>query len=172
MSHSVFQKCVRLTHLYRPARKDAVGEEKTSQESRKAAPRTYHRLSRCQAVFTKICHQYYCRYWYCHYCHYQYCHNLIFWVLSQFELLSFVTIWVLSQFEFCHKLIFFSFVTILVFEVFYLIFLSFFTIWVFEFCDSLISWVLSQLDFWFFSQFEFLNFVTIWVFEFCYNLSF
>ena len=36
-------------------------------KSWKAAPRTYHRLLRCQVGFTKICHYYYCHYCYC--CH-------------------------------------------------------------------------------------------------------
>ena len=49
--------------------------------SRKAAPRTCHRLLRCQVVITKICHYFYCHYCYCHYCNYYYCQNLIFWVL-------------------------------------------------------------------------------------------
>ena len=86
-----------------------------------------------------------------------------FWVLSQFEFLSFVTIWV---FEFCYSLIFwvifFSFVTIGVYDVCYnlrfwfltqFVFLSFLIIWFFEFCNKLSFWVLSQ--------FEFLSVVTI-----------
>ena len=44
--------------------------KKTSRESRKAALRISHLLSRCQVVFTKICHYYYCPYCYCRYCHY------------------------------------------------------------------------------------------------------
>ena len=87
--------------------------QKTLQESQKAAPRTSHRLSRCQVVFTKRCHHCYCHYYYFHYYHYYYYYNLSFWVLSQFELLSSVTIWV---FEFCHHLFFFSLVTIIIFE--------------------------------------------------------
>ena len=74
----------------------------------------------------------------------------------------FVTIWV----EFCHILIFFSFVIIWVFESYHSVctiwVFSFVTIW-FEFCHNLIFWVLSQ--------FEFLSFVTIWV-AFCHNMSF
>ena len=73
---------------------------KTSQESRKAALRKSHRLSRCRIVLTKRCHYNYC----CHYCHYYYynnlsfefCHNFAFWALLQFEFLSFVTVWVNS----------------------------------------------------------------------------
>ena len=74
------------------------GEKETSRESRKAALRISHLLSRCQVVFTKRCHYNY----YCHYCHYYYYHNLSFWVMSQF-VLSFVTIWV---FKFCHNFFF------------------------------------------------------------------
>ena len=98
---------------------------------------------------------------------FEFFHNLIFWVFSQFEFWSFVTIRI---FEFCHHLNFgfgpnmsflvwsqfdfLSFVTILVllrfdfFKVFHN--LSF---WVFTIC----VWVLSQFDF--------LNFVTIWFFS-------
>ena len=101
----------------------------------------------------------------CHYCHnchnlrFEVCHHLFFWVLSQFQFLSlvtirfffsFVTIWV---FEFGHNL---CFLVSSQFEVF-----SFVTIWVFEFCPNLSFWVLSQ--------FVFLCFVTIWVLKFCYN---
>ena len=54
----------------------------TSRESRKAALRKSHRLSRCQIVLTKRCHYNY----YCHYCHYycyhnfsfEFCHNFTF----------------------------------------------------------------------------------------------
>ena len=100
-----------------------------------------------------------------------------FWVCSQFENLSFVTIWrFFSQFdffsfvtiwgfEFCQDLIFFqfchnsSFCGLSQFE-----FLSFVTIWFLEFCHILSCWVLTH--------FEFLSFVTIWVFEYRHNLSF
>ena len=90
---------------------------KISWESWEAAPRTSDWLSRCQVVFTKICHYFYCHNCYCHYCHYNYCHNLSFWVLSQSFFL------VLSQLQF------------LIWSQFYLFcFLhSFVTIWVFEF---------------------------------------
>ena len=121
---------------------------KTSRESQNAAQRTSHQLSRCLNVLTKrpflsI-----------------FGHKLIFviiHVLSEFQFLSFVTIWVIefchnmSQFKFWHN---FGFVTI---------------------------WVLSQLEFfkffhnlsfWVFSQFEFFSFVSIWVFEFYHHLSF
>ena len=33
---------------------DSTGKEKTSQESRKAAPKKSHRLLRCQVVFTTV----------------------------------------------------------------------------------------------------------------------
>ena len=66
------------------------------------------------------------------------------WVLSHFEFLSFVTMWV---FEFCHNL---SFRVLSQFE-----FLSLITIWVFKFHHKLGFWVLSQ--------FEILRFITIWV---------
>ena len=93
------------------------------------------------------------------------CYNLSFLVLSQFDYLSFVTIWVfgfLSQFDF------FSFVTICFFFSFVII------------------WILIFVTIWFLalSQFKFLSFVNIWVllfmsqivtnwlFEFCPNLTF
>ena len=66
----------------------------------KSCPEHITLMLRCQVgCFTKRCHYNY----YCHYCHYYYNHNLRFWVLSQFDFFSFVTIWV---FEFCHNLIF------------------------------------------------------------------
>ena len=64
---------------------------KISRESQKAAPRTSHRLLRCQVVFTKICHYYYCHYYYCHFSHYYYRHNWIFWILQKFSHKSYVT---------------------------------------------------------------------------------
>ena len=54
----------------------ALNSLKTLQESQKALPRTSHRLSRCQVIFTKRCHYCYCQYCYFHYCHYYYCLNL------------------------------------------------------------------------------------------------
>ena len=116
-------------------------------------------------------------------------------VLSQFEFLRFVAIWV---FEFCHNLSFwvlsqFEFCHILGNWDFFLIwvlsqneFLSFVTIWVFEFYHNLSFWVSSQfefhpnLSFWDSSQLkclsfitiEFLSFIKMWVFEFHHNLSF
>ena len=111
-------------------------------------------------------------------------YNLSFWVWSQFDLSSFVTIffkfyhslssWVLLQFRFFFsfvavwfflvlsilELVFFSFVTVG--------FFSFVTIWVFKFCCKLSFWVLSQFEFWVLSQFSFFSFVAIWVFEFCH----
>ena len=120
--------------------------DKTSQESLKVALGTSHRFWRCQVVLTKICHYYYCHYCYCHCCHYYYCHNLSFWVLPQFNCLSFVTIW---AFEFC-QFDFLSFVPICFSEFclnsrFFLVFvtiesLSFFKIIFiyFYFCQNLI----------------------------------
>ena len=55
-----------------------IFKKKTLQESQKAAPKTFHRLSRCQVVFTKRCHYYYCHDCYWAYCHYYYFHNLSF----------------------------------------------------------------------------------------------
>ena len=54
---------------------DAETKQKTSRESRKAALRISHLLSRCPVVFTKICHYYCCPYCYCRYCHYYQCHK-------------------------------------------------------------------------------------------------
>ena len=77
-----------------------------------------------------------------------------FWVLNLFlHHLSFVTIWVLSQLKFCHNL-------------------RFFTIWIFEFGHNLCFWVLSQFELLSLSPFEFSSFVTIWVLEFHNNFSF
>ena len=98
-----------------------TSEIRKHREIAKSCPEKSHLFLRCQVVFTK--------------------HILSLRVLSQFEFLSFVIIWVVSKFEF----------------------LSFFTIWVFEFCHN--------FRFWVWSQFEFLSFVTIWRFEFCHNLS-
>ena len=90
-------------------------------------------------------------------------------VLSQFEFLSYVIIWVLefchnlsfSQYEFCHNL---SCVTIWVVQPFELCnHLSFVTIWVlwpFEFCDHLSF--LKNLNLIFFLLHN-MSFVTIWV---------
>ena len=104
--------------------------------------------------------------YYRHYCHYYYYHNLSFWVLSQFDFLRFVTVWV---FEFCHSLIVFvpSWFFLKVFHS-----LSFWVLSPIEFCHILTFWVWSQFEFWVLYQFEFLSFVIIWVFEFCHNLSF
>ena len=79
-------------------------------------------------------------------------HTLSFWVLSQFELLSFFIFWVMSQLDFCHNL-------------------SFVRIWVvsqLEFCHnlSLFFEFRHPLSFWVSSQFGFLNFVTIWILSF------
>ena len=91
-------------------------------------------------------------------------HHLSFWVWSQFDLSSFVTIcffefyhslssWVLPQFR-----VFFSFVSLIFF---------------FSFVNTRVVFlVFNNLDFLFLSQFEFSSFVAIWVFKFCHNLSF
>ena len=114
-----------------------------------------------------------------------------FWVLSQFEFSSFVTISVLShlsfwfflsQFVFCHN---FSFVTTRVLSQFeFCPNLSLVITWVFsqfEFCHNLsfvATWVLSQvvfchiLSFWVLSHFLFLSFITIRVFDLCHNFNF
>ena len=76
----------------------------------------------------------------------EFCHNLSFWVSSQFEFLSFVTIWV---FDFCHHL---SFLVLSQFKV-----LSFVTIWVFE---------LSQFDFLLLATPGLLNMSLLLLFEF------
>ena len=133
--------------------KSRGGARKTSRESRKTALRTYYRLSKCHIVFTKICQ-------YTYYCHYYYYHNLSFWVLSQFDFLCFVTIWV---FKFCRSLSF----QILSEVVFFI----FFKIQIFEFCHNLIFWVLSQFEFLSCHNLS-LSFVKNLVFEFCHNLSF
>ena len=115
----------------------------TSRESQNAAQRTSYRWSRCQNVLTKRNCRLYSSF--VTILVFEFCHKLSSWVLSQFEFLSFVTIWffwVSSQFEF----------------------LSFITIWVFEFYHNLSFWVSSQL--------VFLSFITIWVFEFHHNLTF
>ena len=67
---------------------------------------------------------------------FEYHHNLSFWVKLQFELLSFITIWVL---KFYHNLN--SWVSSQ-FE-----FLRFFTIWYLKFYHNLSFWVSSQLCF-------------------------
>ena len=90
---------------------------------------------------------------------FKFCHNLSFWVLSQLEFLSFVTIWVFTfwVYEFCHNL---SFVTIWVF----------FTTWVespFEFLSIITIWV-----FWVSSKLELLSFITILVSNFITILLF
>ena len=56
-------------------KKSVVYIPKTLRESRKAALRISHLLLRCQVVFTKICHYYYCLYCYCRYCHYYWYHK-------------------------------------------------------------------------------------------------
>ena len=82
--------------------------------------------------------------------------------------MSFITIWVSSPFELLTQFEFLSFVTIWVFK--------FVTIWVLKFCHNLSCHILSfsvfSLTIWVLSWFEFLSFVTIWDFEFCHRLSF
>ena len=98
-------------------------------------------------------------------------YNLMFWDSSQFELLSFVTIW---DFEFCCNLSFeflqnwsFCFLSQFVFLSFCLLNVEFFSVvkmlvflWQFEFVKFC-----HNLSFWVFSQFEFLSFFTFSVFE-------
>ena len=126
---------------------------KTSRESQKAAPRTFHQLLRCQVVFTKRCHYYYCHYYYCHFCHYYYCPNFSY---------SFITIRV---FEFCHNW-FFLFSHNLSF--------NFVINWVFEFCHNLSFEFCQNLSFFGFVTIEFLSFIIFFLvfsqFEF-YKIS-
>ena len=93
---------------------------------------------------------------------FEFCHIVSFLkIFSQLEFLSFyhnLSFWVSSQLEFS------SFITIRVFKFHHNEFFSFITIWVFEFHPDLSCWVSSQ--------FEFLSFITIWVFWFHHNLSF
>ena len=124
-----------------------LGHGKNIARIAKAAPRTSHRLSRC---------------------HYNYYWSFVtIRVESQFEFLSYLTIW---AFDFCHNLSFWvssqfellSFVTTLVFELSQFEFLIFVTIWdvefchkffdfgqnlIFEFCHNSSLWVLSQFVF-------------------------
>ena len=116
-----------------------------------------------------------------------FCHNLSFWVLSQFEFISLVTIWI---FEFCHNLSFFCchnlsswvchnliekkkekmlqiFVSLpsllsLMSQLSLLSLLSQMSLLI---CITI--WFLEfgqNLSFWVLSQFEFSSFVTIWFF--------
>ena len=73
------------------------------------------------------------------------------WVLSHFKFLSFATIWVLSQFEVCHHL---SFVKFSVVEFCHN----------FKFCNNLSFGILSQFEFW--------SFIAICFLEFHHNWSF
>ena len=112
------------------------------------------------------------------------------WVLSQFEILRFVTIWglrfvTIRVFKFCHnaryyfeflsQFKYFSFVINLSFWILSQFgishklscwvllqfeFLSFVKIWIVWICNNLGSWVLSLFEF-----------LTVWVLWFCYNLS-
>ena len=75
-------------------------------------------------------------------------HNLIFWVLSQFELLSFVFIW---AFELCLNLSFWVLSQIELSQ------LEFFLNWVFELSQLEIF---SFVTIWVLSQFKLLSFVT------------
>ena len=94
------------------------------------------------------------------------------WVIEFCQNLGFVTTWAL----------FFSFVTLWVFEFCHNLSLEFFfiTIWGLEFHHNLIFLVSSQFGFLSFItisfrvslQFEFLSFIIIWVFEFHHILSF
>ena len=91
-----------------------------------------------------------------------------FFVLSHFEILSFVTFLLI---RFCHNLKFFLFSHNLSFwDLSYFEFFCFVTIWVFEFCKKKIVLFLSQFEFlglitnWVLSQFGFLSFPTVWIF--------
>ena len=93
---------------------------------------------------------------------------MIFWGLSQYEFLSFVTIRV---FEFCHILSFFKFCHNLSFWVLSQFeFLTLVTISVFDFCQNLIFWFLSQLEFWW--HFRFFNISVLMMFQFWWHLSY
>ena len=125
--------------------------------SQNAALITSLQLSRCQVDLTKrlfknvvtnsvLSHYDFLR-----------CHNLIFFSLSQIEILSFVTIWV---FDFGLDLNF------VVLSQFY--FFSFVTTSVFKYCQNLIFLglvtivkICKNLSFWVLTQFEFLSFVMI-----------
>ena len=91
--------------------------------------------------------------------------NLIFLVLSQFEYLSFVKIWV---FEFCHKCVLSSVIVCFHNLIFWVLsqfeFLSFVKIRFFDFCHNLIFWIFHNLRFGILSQFEFLSFFHHWNF--------
>ena len=94
------------------------------------------------------------------------CHNLSFWVLSQFDFLSFATI---GDFEFCHNLSFIV-ITILV--------LSFITFQVFKFCHDFKFWVFETKSICCHKKngdkmlfVTFFVVVQIWVFEFGCKLS-
>ena len=110
--------------------------------SQMAASNTSHRLSRCQVFLNKrllseiiLLNMIWV---------FKVCKNLSCWVLTQLELMNFVTVWVL---EVCQTLIWImsqckllSFVTIQVFEFCYHLFFEFWTIWVFLwfffFCEN------------------------------------
>ena len=91
---------------------------------------------------------------------FEFCHNLIFWIGSQFEVLSLVTIWFFFNIVTFWGL---SHLDFLSFVIFWFIF-SLVTFWNCEFCDDWSFWVL-----WHFNLF---SFVAILVFEFCHILSF
>ena len=126
-----------------------------------AAFDTSHRLSRCQVVIykKKLLSEivFLIRIWVFEFFSssiwvVEFCHNLSCWILSQFQFLKFVKLWV----KFCpHS----SFWVLLQFK-----FLSFVTILVFEICINLSCWVFS-------SKFNFLSFVSILVSEFSHNLN-
>ena len=96
------------------------------------------------------------------------CHNLTFGVMSQYELWSYVTIWLV---EFCCNLIFILFRSQIYVLICYAILE--FLFWgnlnfIFLFCCNLgfwfvAIWVLQQLSVWLLSLFEFFSFVHLWV---------
>ena len=103
-------------------------QRRTLQEWQNAAQRTYHPLSRCQVVLTKRPFK--------DLSLIELCHNLTFWVLSQFDFLSYhnLNFWVCHNmtFWFCHNM---SFWVLPQLE-----FLSFVTISVVDFCHNLTFW--------------------------------
>ena len=104
-------------------------------------------------------------------CVLEFCHNLCFRVLSQFEFYNNLNYWVCCNFRFW-VLSQFEFCHILRFwELSQSEFLSFVTISVFKVCHNL-SWVLSHFEFLICHNLIFWVLSQFWVFEFSYNLGF
>ena len=92
-----------------------------------------------------------------------FCHDLSFCVLSQFECLSFLTIWICKNLSFLvAPFSVFEFDKIWSFQLSHLKFLSLVTIWVFELFQFKFLSLFKILVFSVLSQFE-LIFVTIWI---------